>query len=97
MVQDHAVAFCGLFNSKPLAPVNDDFIAQLLSCEIKTKEPEQLKKHIFDTYRIEIPVMRHGDKVYLRYSLNACNSQKDLEVLFDAIKDIQKKTTLFES
>jgi isopenicillin-N epimerase len=40
--------------------------------------------------------MRHGDKVYLRYSLNACNSQKDLDVLFDAIKDIQKKTTLIE-
>lgn len=97
MVQEHAVEFCNLFNSKPLASVTDDFIAQLLSCEIKTKEPEQLQKHFFNEYKIEIPVMRHGDKVYLRYSLNACNSQKDLEVLFDAIKDIQKKTTLIES
>lgn len=96
-VQENGIPFCELFNSKPLAPVNDDFIAQLMSCEIKTKDPEQLKKHLFDSYRIEIPVMRHGDKVYLRYSMNAFNSQKDIDVLFDAIRDIQKKTTLLES
>ncbi len=97
MVQENAIAFCELFNSKPLAPVNDDFIAQLLSCEIKTREPEQLKTHLFNAYKIQIPVMRHGDKVYLRYSMNAFNSQKDIDVLFDAIKDIQKTTTLLES
>ena len=97
LVQDNAEPFCALFGSKPLAPVTDDFIAQLLSCEIKTKEPEQLQKHLFNEYKIEIPVMRHGDKVYLRYSMNAFNSQEDLEKLFAAVKDIQQKTTLIES
>lgn len=97
LVQENAIAFCNLFHSKPLAPVTDEFIAQLLSCEIKTKEPEQLKNHLFNAYKIQIPVMRHGDKVYLRYSMNAFNSQKDIDVLFDAIKDIQKTTTLLES
>ena len=38
--------------------------------------------------------MRHGDKVYLRYSINAFNSQQDLNILFAAIKDIKNKTTL---
>jgi isopenicillin-N epimerase len=97
MVQDHANEFCRLFNSKPLAPVTDDFIAQLLSCEIKTKEPEKLQKHLFNEYQIEIPVMRHGSKIFIRYSLNAFNSQEDLDNLFAAVRDIQKKTTLIES
>ncbi len=97
LVQQNAEPFCKLFHSKPLAPVNDNFIAQLLSCEIKTKEPEQLQKVLFNEYKIEIPVMRHGSKVYLRYSMNAFNSQEDLDKLFAAIKDIQKKTTLIES
>jgi isopenicillin-N epimerase len=97
MVQDNAAAFCNLFHTKPLASVTDDFIAQLYSAEIKTKEPEQLQKHLYNDYKIQIPVMRHGDKVYLRYSLNACNSQKDLDTLFTAVKNIQKKTTLLES
>jgi isopenicillin-N epimerase len=97
MVQDNAGEFCSLFSSKPLAPVNDNFIAQLLSCEIKTKEPEQLQKLLFNEYKIEIPVMRHGSKVFIRYSLNAFNTQKDLDKLFVAVKDIQKKTTLLEA
>lgn len=97
MVQENAESFCNLFQSKPLAPVTDDFIAQLLSCEIKTKEPEQLQKHLFNQYKIEIPVMRHGDKTFMRYSMNAFNTQDDLDKLFAAIKDIQKKTTLIES
>lgn len=97
LVQQNAETFCSLLSSHPLAPVTDDFIAQLLSCEIKTKEPEQLQKHLFNEYKIEIPVMRHGTNVYLRYSINAFNSQEDLDKLFAAIKDIQKKTTLIES
>jgi len=97
LVQQNAETFCSLLSSQPLAPVTDDFIAQLLSCEIKTKEPEQLQKHLFNEYKIEIPVMRHASKVYLRYSMNAFNSQEDLDKLFAAIKDIQKKTTLIES
>lgn len=97
MVQENATAFCNLLLTKPLAPVTDDFIVQLCSAEIKTTAPEQLQKHLYSEYNIQIPVMRHGDKVYIRYSLNACNSQKDLDTLFNAIKDIQKKTTFIQS
>ena len=66
----------------------------MLSAEINTTEPEKLQRHLYETYRIEIPVMRHGDKTYLRYSINACNSQHDLDRLFEAIGDIKKKTSL---
>ena len=94
LVQQNAPAFCELLGSKPLAPITDDFILQLFSAEIKTREPEKLHRHFFDNYKIEIPVMRHGDKVYLRYSINAFNSQQDLDTLFTAIKEIKSKTDL---
>jgi isopenicillin-N epimerase len=97
MVQDNAPAFCELLDAKPIAPVNDDFILQLYSAEIKTKEPEKLHDHFFNEYKIQIPVMRQNDKVYLRYSLNALNTQADLDKLFDAVKDIRKKTSLIEN
>jgi isopenicillin-N epimerase len=96
LAQTNAPAFCELLDSIPLAPVNDDFIVQLFSAEIKTPEPEKLHKHFFDNYKIEIPVMRHGDKVYLRYSINAFNSQHDLDNLFVAIKEIKKETGLIQ-
>jgi len=96
LVQQNAPAFCELLGSAPLAPVNDDFILQLFSAKIKAPEPEKLYRHFFDNYKIEIPVMRHGDKVYLRYSINAFNNQQDLDNLFAAINDIKNKTGLIE-
>ena len=96
LVQANAPAFCELLEARPLAPVHDDFILQLFSAEIKTNEPEKLHRHFLDNYKIEIPVMRHGDKVYLRYSINAFNSQKDLDTLFSAVKEIKNKTDLID-
>lgn len=97
MSQQNADAFCKLLGASPIAPVNDDFTLQMYSAEIKTKEPEKLHDYFFDQYRIEIPVMRQDNNVYLRYSLNAFNSQEDLEKLFAAITDIQQQTNLIEA
>jgi isopenicillin-N epimerase len=96
LVQQNAPAFCELLGANPVAPINDDFIQQLYSAEIKTTEPEKLYRHFYDNYKIEIPVMTHGDKVYLRYSINAFNSQQDLDILFTAIKEIKSKTDLIK-
>ncbi len=96
VVQTNAAAFCELFGTTTLAPVNDDFFVQMCSAEIKTPEPEKLHQHFFDNYKIDIPVMRHGDKVYLRYSINAFNSQQEMDKLFDAIKEIKKETNLIQ-
>lgn len=97
IVLDNAAAFCALLNTAPLAPLNEDFIVQLFSIPIKTPEPEQLKELLFEKYKIEIPVMRHADKVYLRYSIQAFNSQNDLDILTDALKDIIKTTHLIKA
>ncbi len=96
LVQLNAIPFCELLNTKPLAPITDDFILQLFSIPIKTSEPETLKALLFNQYKIEIPVMRHGDNVYLRYSIQAFNTQQDLDILRDAVKDIIKTTNLIE-
>lgn len=94
LVQDNSLRFCRLLKTHPLAPVNDTFIAQLFSIPLSTEAPEKLQRHLFEKYKIEIPVMRHGDKVYLRYSINAFNSQEDLDKLFNALEDIIAHTSL---
>jgi isopenicillin-N epimerase len=94
LVRDNAPAFCELLGATPVAPFSDDLMVQLYSAQIKTSEPEKLHRHFFDNYKIEIPVMRHGDIVYLRYSINAFNSQQDLDKLFEAIREIKKRTEL---
>lgn len=96
LVLDNAPALCEVSGSEPLAPLQEDFIYQLFSTRIKTSEPEKLHDHLRDEYKIQIPVMRQDDKVYLRYSINGFNDQADLNKLFDALKDIQQKTSLIE-
>lgn len=94
MVYDNAPLLCGILGATPLAPLQEDFILQLFSAEIKTSQPEKLHDHLRYQHHIQVPVMRQADKVYLRYSINGFNEQADLDKLFDALKDIKKTTSL---
>jgi isopenicillin-N epimerase len=88
--------FCDLLNTQPLAPITDEFLGQMCSMQIKTNEPEKLQRLLYEKYKIEIPVMRQDDKVYLRYSINAFNSQDDLDRLYDALSEIIQQTNLLQ-
>lgn len=94
LVHRNASRFCELLNTEPLAPVNDEFIVQMLSLRINTPAPEALQAELFRRFSIEIPVMRHGDQNFLRYSINAFNDQADLDRLFGAIETLRKEPAL---
>jgi isopenicillin-N epimerase len=91
MVLDHAPRFFALFNSKPICPLNSKWIGQMISIPIQTPDPEKLQRTLFLDYKIEVPIMRQGNDVYLRYSINAFNTVEDLDALYNAIVDLQKK------
>jgi len=88
LVKSNAPRFCKLLNAKPLTPISDDFLVQLYSIEIKTQEPEKLHQLLFEKYKIQIPVMRQGDKGFIRYSIQAFNTQEDLDKLANGLEDI---------
>ncbi len=94
LVKANASRFCKLLNAQPLTPINDDFLVQLYSIEIKTQEPEKLHQLLFEKYKIQIPVMRQDNKVFIRYSIQAFNAQEDLNKLANALEDIIAKTDL---
>lgn len=76
--------------------IDGNFTVQMYSTPIKTKEPEKLKSLLYEKYKIEIPVMRQDDIVFLRYSVQAFNTQKDVDTLANALKDIIATTNLIE-
>lgn len=86
--------FCDLLNTYPLCPISEEFLVQMASIPINTSKPIELKDLLFNTYKIEIPVMPLNGNYYLRYSINAYNSQQDLDVLFQALKEIIATTDL---
>jgi isopenicillin-N epimerase len=89
-----APRFFELLGSKPLAPLSKEFFGQICSIPISTAEPEKLQRLLFEKYKIEIPVMRHGNDNYIRFSIQVFNSIKDLNILFEALRDIMNSTDL---
>lgn len=89
--------FCDLLNTQPLAPITEEFLGQMASVPVKTSKPAELKDLLYDKYRIQIPVMPLNGNIYLRYSINAYNSQEDLDILYKALEDIIKTTDLIEA
>jgi len=88
--------FCNLLNTQPICPITEEFLVQMASIPIKTSNPAELKELLFDKYKIEIPVMPLNGNYFLRYSINAYNSQDDLDVLYKALQDIIATTDLIE-
>ena len=88
ITQSNAERFCRLLNTEPICPVTDDFIAQMYSIPIQTRAPQKLHDVLYEKYHIQVPIMPHGEKFYLRYSIQGYNSNEDLDKLYDALKEI---------
>ena len=90
IVLKNAKRFCDLLNTQPISPLDNEFIGQMFSIPINTNNPLALKAILFEKYKIEVPIMPHNDKVYLRYSIQAFNNQADLNTLYNAMVDIMQ-------
>jgi isopenicillin-N epimerase len=86
--------FCDLFGSQPLCRVSDEFLGQMCSIPLKSSQPEKLQRVLFEKYKIEIPVMKHENYVFIRYSIQGYNTQEDLDVLYNALKEIKAEGEL---
>jgi isopenicillin-N epimerase len=96
IVFDNYQRFCDLLNTQPICPISAEFLGQMASIPLKTSTPIELKEILFNKYKIEIPVMPLNGNYFLRYSINAYNSQDDLDILYKALQDILATTDFLE-
>ena len=94
LVLANAQRFFDLLGATPISPLTSEWIGQMISIPIKTAEPEILQRTLFTEYQIEVPIMRQGNDVYLRYSINGFNSQSDMDRLYQVIAELQQKGRL---
>ena len=88
MTQNNAARFCELLKATPLCPINDDFIGQLCSVPIQTDSPQKIHDTLYQKYKIQVPVMVHEDRFYLRYSVQGFNNNDDLDKLYAALGEM---------
>jgi len=96
LVLDNAGRFYNLLGTRPISPLTNEWIGQMISIPIHTPEPEILQRKLYTDYKIEIPIMRQENDVYMRYSINAFNSITDLDTLYNALEAIKKEGILIK-
>ncbi len=95
LVRDNALRFCDLARPRSrISPISEDFLGQMFAIPIQTPDPDQLKRYLFQTHRVEIAINQHGTRNLLRYSINAFNSQDDLDKLLHPIAGDRRQDRL---
>ena len=60
----------------------------MASIPLPITNPENFKNKLLSDYNIQIPVFKWEDKTLLRYSIQAYNSDEELEKLLHAVKEL---------
>lgn len=88
----NAARFYNLFGTTPISPLTKEWIGQMLSIPVPTNRPEELQRLLYTEYQIEVPFMRHGNAVYMRYSINGFNEQADLDALYNVLVKLKNES-----
>ncbi len=69
----------------PLTPDTPDYYAQMAAFPLPPCNAETLKQRLYDDYRIEVPIIKWNGQTLLRVSVQAYNTQADIDALIDAL------------
>jgi len=68
-----------------LAPIaHDEDWAQMVAIPVPPRDPDALRRRLYDESSIEIPVTTHDGRVFVRLSVQGYNTQDDIARLIDA-------------
>jgi isopenicillin-N epimerase len=68
----------------PLAP-DESWLGQMVAAELPECDTDELKRRLYEDYRIEIPVQRWEGRPIVRASYQGYNDERDLEALAEAL------------
>jgi len=85
---------CSIFGTSPICPVTDEFLGQMCSVPVPVADPLPLKSILFDSYKIEIPVFKLREQVFLRLATQAYVSQTDIDYLKESLIEIRDTTAI---
>jgi len=63
----------------------DAAYAQMVAVPVRRSDAEGLRRALFEQHGIEVPVTQHGPHTFVRVSVQAYNTQRDLDMLCDAL------------
>ena len=77
---------CAITGLRPICEDSD--FGQMVAIPVPSMDAQLLKDTLLERYRIEIPVTPHKGALFIRLSVQAYNTQEDLDVLVNAVREI---------
>lgn len=71
------------FGLPPVAP--DDAVGQMVAIPLPPCDPVALQRHLYDAHRIEVPFTTHPGWRFVRVSVQAYNTEADVDALVEAL------------
>ena len=65
-----------------------DWIAQMVSHPLPKSAPPDLKEILYNQHKIEIPIFKWGNRMYIRISMQIYNEKKEVDLLLSALSGI---------
>ena len=88
-IREQYQRFCDIFGTQPVCPVSEEFLGQMCSIPVPFEDPLRLKNYLYQDHRIEIPVFKLHEQVYVRFSAQAYVHLEDIEALYLALRSYQ--------
>ncbi len=68
----------------PIAP--DDDFASMVPFPVAARDPEALRRSLFERHRIEVPVTTHAGLTFVRVSVAGYTTEAELHALEEALR-----------
>lgn len=78
---------CEMTGLRPLA--TPEFFGQMVAIPLPDNiNPEQLKKDLYEQYRVEVPLTEHNGRQFVRVSVQAYNTKQDVDTLISGLRNL---------
>lgn len=71
-----------------ICPDSAEWYAQMATFPLPACDAGWLKRRLYDEYRIEVPIIEWGGRQFVRVSVQAYNTQHDVEALVEALRNL---------
>jgi isopenicillin-N epimerase len=88
LVRSNVQRTANFFQTEPLS-ADFSFYGQMCSTPVQCTNPAKLQRELFERFNIEIPVMQHNGQCYIRFSIQAFNSENQIDALFEALNQLR--------
>jgi isopenicillin-N epimerase len=71
-----------------ISPDSTDWFVQMATFPLPDCNPEDLKRRLYDEFRVEIPIVTWNNRYFVRVSIQAYNTQDDVDYLVEALRQL---------